>query len=354
MNQRPLHLSKIDLNAFRGIERTLSLDLGRRLTIIYGGNATGKSSIAQAIEFAISGQVRDQEDGLIPWGYLANTRGAGPGRVSLTLDDGTVLTGATDRPRAEIEHRFRNVGAVDWPERQPLPITTTHVTTQGMLARVLGSANAVTRNDLSGLCAGAYLRFLVSRALRLADHFRQASSGRNMQTELRDARADYDTARLLHDSLLTSSQSIDVSSTTINLRLRDLNAKLNLPEPTSVVAALSHLGGEIEKLENEIQVLLSLLARTRELGQHEAELNELKKQSDEASNAAGKLLERQAATTGNLAKIARQLQELASQRTRLLDVLAAHERHQQAISAIAALEDRLRDVSSSEQRTKEG
>jgi hypothetical protein len=170
MSTGPLHLSKIDLMAFRGIERTLPLEFGRRLTIIYGGNATGKSSIAQAIEFAISGQVRDYEDGLIPAGYLANTRAASPGRVSLTLDDGSVLTGATDRPRSEIERRFRDIGAVDWPDRQPLPLTTTHVTTQGMVARVLGSANAVTRNDLSGLCAGAYLRFLVSRARALAGY----------------------------------------------------------------------------------------------------------------------------------------------------------------------------------------
>ena len=56
----PLHLSRLDLNAFRGIERTLGLEFGRRLTIIYGGNATGKSSIAQAIELAISGQVQSR------------------------------------------------------------------------------------------------------------------------------------------------------------------------------------------------------------------------------------------------------------------------------------------------------
>jgi exonuclease SbcC len=353
VSTRPLHLFNIDLIAFRGIERTLGLEFGRRLTIIYGGNATGKSSIAQAIEFAVSGQVRDQEDGLITAGYLANTRGAGPGRVSLTLDDGTVLTGATDRPLSDIEHRFRDVGAVDWPERQPLPITTTHVTTQGMLARVLGSANAVTRNDLSGLCSGAYLRFLVSRAQRLDEHFRQASSGRNMQTELRDARADYATAKLLYESLLTSSQRGDVSSTAIDSKLRELNAKLNLPQATLLVAALSHLDGQIKKRELELRTLESLLARTRELGQHEAELKELKKQSDEASNVESKLQEGKATTSEALARTAERLKDLASQRTSLLDVMAANERHQQSVSTIAALEDRLREVASSEQRTNE-
>ena len=138
MSTRPLHFSKIELMAFRGIERVLPLDFGRRLTIIYGGNATGKSSIAQAIEFAISGRVRDQEDGLITGGYLPNTRGAGPGSVSLTLDEGTVLFGATDHPLSDIERRFREVGTVDWPERQPLPITTTHITTQACSHVYLG------------------------------------------------------------------------------------------------------------------------------------------------------------------------------------------------------------------------
>jgi exonuclease SbcC len=353
VSTRPLHFSKIELMAFRGIERVLPLDFGRRLTIIYGGNATGKSSIAQAIEFAISGRVRDQEDGLITGGYLPNTRGAGPGSVSLTLDEGTVLFGATDHPLSDIERRFREVGAVDWPERQPLPITTTHITTQGMLARVLGNANAVTRNDLSGLCAGAYLRSLVSRAQELDEHFRQASSGRNMQAELRHARANYDTAKLLHESLRASSQATDLSSTAIDSKLRDLNAKLNLPELTSLVAALSHLDDQVQKGENVLRILEGLLARTRELGQHEAELAELKKQRYEASGAASKLQERKAAVIEALAKKAEQFKQLTSQRTSLLDVIAAHERHQQSVSAISALEDRLREVASNGQRAKE-
>jgi len=349
----PLHLSRLDLNAFRGIERTLGLEFGRRLTIIYGGNATGKSSIAQAIEFAISGQVRDHEDGLIPAGYLANTRAGAPGRVSLTLDDGGVLTGATDRPRSDIEHRFRDIGAVDWPERQPLPITTTHITTQGMLARVLGSANAVTRNDLSGLCAGAYLRFLVSRAQKLADHFRQASSGRNVQAELRDARATYDTAKLLLDSLLATSQTADISSTAVDMKLRELNAKLNLPEPTSIDAALSHLESRLESVEHQIRVLQGLLSRTRELGQHEAESNELNKQMSEAKASEGALVQSKAAENAALLKVADRLKDSASQRARLLDVMAAHERHQQSVSAIAALDERLRELRANEQRAKE-
>lgn len=353
MTTRPLHLARLDLLAFRGIEQSLELEFGRRLTIIYGGNATGKSSIAQAIEFALSGQVRDHEDGLIPAGYLANTRAGTPGRASITLDDGAVLTGATDRPRSDIERRFREIGTVDWPERQPLPITTTHVTTQGMLARVLGNANAVTRNDLSGLCAGAYLRFLVARAEKLADHFRQASSGRNVQSELRDARANYDTAKLLLDSLLVTSRAADISEDAIDLKLRDLNTKLNLLETTSIVAALSHLESQRESIEHQIRIIQGLLSRARELGQHEAESNQLEKQLTEAEASVNELGKSKAAATAALLKVAEKLKDLAGQRANLLDLVAIHERHQQSISVITAFDERLRELRANEQRIKD-
>ena len=353
MSSSPLHLSKLELSSFRGIEGSLGLRFGRRLTIIYGGNATGKSSIAQGIEFAISGQVRDYDDGLIPAAYLANTRAATTGRVSLTLNDGSVLAGATDQSRTDIERRFRGVGAVDWPDRQPLPLTTTHMTTQGMLARVLGSANVVTRNDLSGLCAGAYLRSLVSRAGKLADHFRQASSGRNIQSELSDARAAYDTAKLLRNSLLTSGPASSVSSSAIEKKLRELNTNLNLPEPTSIDAALSHLEGRIENSEQQLRVFQRLLSRTRELGQNEAESNELRNQLEEARKAQTELLQKKAAGNELLVKTAEGLKEMVSQRAHLLDQMAAFERHQQSVSAIAALEARLRELRSNEQRIKD-
>lgn len=353
MNTTPLHISRLDLSAFRGIERTLGLDLGRRLTIIYGGNATGKSSIAQSIEFAISGQVRDHEDGLIPAGYLANTRAGERGQVSLTLDGGGALTGVTDRPRGEIERRFREIAGVDWPDRQPLPITTTHVTTQGMLARVLGNTNAVTRNDLSGLCAGAYLRFLVARSSKLAIHFRQASSGLNVQAELREALATYDTAKLLLDSLLGTSRHVtDVSATAIDLKLHELNATLGLPIPASLDVAIAQIETRFASIDEQHRILQSLLNRTRELGQYEAESDELQKQLADAKATERDLLERRATHNASLLAIGERLKGSTSTRARLMDAMAAHERYQQASSGMAALNDRLRDIRSSQERTE--
>jgi DNA repair protein SbcC/Rad50 len=354
MNTTALRLGKIDLTGFRGIERRLGLDFGRRLTIIYGGNATGKSSVAQGVEFALSGQVRDVEGGLLPARYLANARAATTGRVSLTLDDGAVLSSATDELRPEIERRFREIGEVDWPDRQPLPLTTTHVTTQGMLARILGSANVVTRNDLSGLCAGAYLRSLVSRSSKLADHFRQASSGRNIQSELADARATYSTAKLLYDSLLTTGQMTpQVTAAAVKIKLRDLNARLNLPEPTSIDVALSRLEGQLQNMESQLQTLQRLLSRSRELGQYEAELNELRSQLELAQKVRADLLEKKTAAGALLQKTAEALRDAVDWRANLLDQMASYERHQQSVSAIAAFQARLRDVQVNAQQIKD-
>jgi exonuclease SbcC len=354
MNTGALRLAKIDITSFRGIERRLGLDFGRRLTIIYGGNATGKSSVAQAVEFALSGQVRDADDGLLPARYLANARAATPGRVLLTLNDGAQLSSATDEPRPEIERRFREIGEVDWPDRHPLPLTTTHVTTQGMLARILGSADVVTRNDLSGLCSGAYLRSLVSRSSKLADHFRQASSGRNIQSELADARAEYSTAKLLYDSLLTTGQMTpQVTAASVATKLRDLNARLNLPEPTSVDMALAHLAGQLQNTESQLQTLQRLLSRSRELGQYEAELNELKIQLARGLTARGDLQEKRTAADASLRKTADALRDAVVRRADLLDQMASYERHQQSVSAIAAFDARLRDVQVNAQQIKD-
>jgi chromosome segregation ATPase len=353
VNTTSLHLTKLDLTAFRGIEQLSGFQFGKRLTIIYGGNATGKSSIAQAIEFAISGQVRDQEDGLIPAAYLANTRAQLAGLVSLTLDNGDKLTAATDEPRLSIEQRFRSVGMVDWPERQPLPFTTTHLTTQGMLAGVLGSANPVTRNDLSGLCAGAYLRALVSRAQKLTDHFRQASSGRNIQAELRDARDNYDTAKLLVDSMLVTNRITESSESVVELKILELNSKLSLPEPTSLAVALAHLGKRYDAIEHQLQVIQGLLSRTRELGQYESELSQLKSQANEKRTAEQGFEERRSLENTAFSGSVEKLKLLATERANLLNVVADYERHQQSISTIAALDERLRDLRANRQRVTE-
>jgi chromosome segregation ATPase len=222
-----------------------------------------------------------------------------------------------------------------------------------MVARVLGNANAITRSDLSGLCSGAYLRFLVSRAEKLGDHFRQASSGRNIQTELRDARANYDTAKLLLDSLLITSPNTEISDGSIDTKLRELNNRLRLPQQTPVDVALSHLSAKCEEIDKQIRLVQSLLSRARELGRNEAESNQLQKQITEAMAAENKLLGEKAGASAALATVADKLRGLASERSRLLKLVDAFERNQQSLSAAAGLESRLRDIRAMGQRVTE-
>jgi chromosome segregation ATPase len=353
VNTTPLHLSEIYLSGFRGIEQSLPLNFGKRLTIIYGGNATGKSSVAQAIEFTLSGQVHDYEEGVIPGQYLVNTHVSGPGHVDLTLSDGTILTALTSDRRTDIENRFREVCGVEWPERQGVPLSATHVTSQGMLAKILGSNNAVTRNDLSGLCAGAYLRLLVSRAQKMTDYFRQAASGRNIQSDLREAKAGYETAKLLLDSLKAQSEIAQVSLRDVTTTLAEAAAQLNLPQSISVGDAIAHVNNEIGQVQQQLRLAQSLLARSRELGQNEAELKDLTERISQSEDVAGKRQKELTTSKEALGTIAEQFDHLVKQRTSLMESIAAYERRQQSVSAATVLEERLRQISVDRERRRE-
>ena len=156
------------------------------------------------------------------------------------------------------------------------------------------------------------------------------------KSDLGDARAAYNTAKLLNDALIASDLTTGNSSSAIESHLRELNGKANLPEGTAVIATISHLEREIEKAEHQSRLLQGLLSRMNELGQREAELSELRRQYDEALSAEGQLRESRAAMSLTLAGTTERLNALASRRTRLRDLMEAHARHQQATSAVDA------------------
>jgi DNA repair exonuclease SbcCD ATPase subunit len=338
-----LHLASLRLVGFRGIRKALDFRFGKRLTILYGGNATGKSSIAQAIEFALTGQVLDHEDNPIPARYLANSMSPESSRVSLRLTDGITdipLHAAPEESRAQVEQRFRMHGSVDWPDRQRLPVTTTHITSQGTLARVLG-ADSVTQNDLSGLCAGAYLRFLLTRAGRLADYFRQASTGRNMQTELKDARTALESSRVLRDSLAATRPPGAPAGIEVSQQLQSLAATLDLPDATEIRSIVAEINRRVDDAEGNHLAIQRLLVRMRELGEYEAELGQLRtlingnvESEAELQSKRGTIEERA------LAHRATESAALDSQ-VRGSATIAAYERYQQAASVIHSLHSRL-------------
>lgn len=81
-----MKLAALDLQNFR-CHRKTTIEFGPRVTLIYGRNGTGKSSIADALEFALAGRCRGTDAGgkgaqvlVGPWGGMATIR--------LTIDTG--------------------------------------------------------------------------------------------------------------------------------------------------------------------------------------------------------------------------------------------------------------------------
>jgi len=222
-----------------------------------------------------------------------------------------------------------------------------------MLAKILGSNNPVTRNDLSGLCAGAHLRLLVSRAQKVTDYFRQAASGRNIQSDLREAKAGYETAKLLLDSLKAQSEIAQVTPRDATATLAEAAALLNLPQFASIGDAIAHVNNEIGQVQQQLRLAQSLLARSRELGQNEAELRDLLERISRSEDVVGKRNSELTASKAALGPIAEQFNHLVKQRTSLMESIAAYERHQQSLSATTVLKDRLRQISADGQRRRE-
>jgi exonuclease SbcC len=338
-----LHLKSIDVQAFRGIRESLKLELGKRLTIIYGGNATGKSSIAQAIEFGLSGRVTGPEDDPIAARYLANTLKNGPGKVKLELSDGVSafeLTAATNEAQNSIEARFRDKTSVDWPEKQSVPVTTTHITSQGALARVL-APDYVTRSDLTGLCAGAELRSMLARATRLADLFRQASAGRNIRADLNTARAAYEAASVLHESLEAvggASSETELDAKQLLLRLA---GEFNLPQIDDLDDLVQSLAGQINDADRNLSAIQALLIRMRDLGQYEAELTQLQAQIDSGRAAEQSYVSARATLVTALEQQRDRENEIVANLNTASTVLAASERYQRFVSVMSSLEARV-------------
>jgi DNA repair exonuclease SbcCD ATPase subunit len=338
-----LHLGRLNVTGFRGIRDTVDLRFGRRLTILYGGNASGKSSITQAVEFALSGQVLDQEDRPIAAPYLSHAMNPTVGRVRLSLTAGSEeirLDAAADENRGDIEARFRKVGSVDWPDRHELPVTQTHITSQGMLARLL-AADPVTRNDLSGLCAGAYLRSLLARAEKLAAYFRQGATGRNIQSDLKTVRAAVDSARVLHESLAASIGAFPQTNTDGEQVLTRLIVEVDLPGAPDIDAIVRAVDDRLAQADHRLLAVQRLLDRMRDLGQYEVELSQARELIKTSTASEAAVLNKQADINSILAKLQSERHIAATRRDEANATLVASQRYQRSNSVIESLQAQL-------------
>ena len=77
---RPLRLEHLTIANFRGIRGELELNFSAPLIVMSAPNGTGKTSVCQAVEWLLTGQVEDLEDR-----YIACTLTDQPPTVTGTL-----------------------------------------------------------------------------------------------------------------------------------------------------------------------------------------------------------------------------------------------------------------------------
>src|SRR5579864_4251612 len=94
-----MKIKEIELSGFRGSKDTITVPLGLGFTVITGRNGSGKSSICDALEYALTGRlsrfaVTDVEGGERIDDYIWWRNGSHPGtrqvRAVFELDDGSL------------------------------------------------------------------------------------------------------------------------------------------------------------------------------------------------------------------------------------------------------------------------
>ena len=268
MNGRePMLIESLRLAGFRGFGAPLEIDFGKRLTIIFGGNGTGKSSIVQAIEFGLTGAAHGPEDQVLPTQVLSYDRSERPGSINLRLTTGTrtaELRSSTDEGQAGIRDRFRALTSIEWPERMTLPVSVTHILWQGLLGRVVRPDDASPEIDLTSLCVGSDLRTATVRAERMEDVFRRRATGRNIDEEVRKARERLEMATAVAEAA-APRESYVPSRTVLLASLRDAAGTLGVEPPDDVsdevVARLLDQGeSQLREKQAAYETLEGLLA----------------------------------------------------------------------------------------------
>jgi DNA repair protein SbcC/Rad50 len=220
-------LKQLHVSGFRGIRRELALDFGRRLTIVAGGNASGKSSIVQAIQYALTGEVSDQHNKAIKSDYLRHLDGASAGQVRLNLatpafvDDGS-LSASTAETRVQIRNRAAARLVRDWTGAGEPPFTITHLTSQELLSELLSPDTRLSRNNVASLFSDSHLRQMTRRAEVLTEYCRRLAHGDNSRTALLKLTDRLESAKAFRDGLAVTLALPSQERRDIDNQIRDL------------------------------------------------------------------------------------------------------------------------------------
>lgn len=205
---RAIFIKELHVQGFRGVRHSLSLQLGRKLTILFGGNASGKSSIVQAIQYGLTGEVVDQWDEPINRQHLQHLRSATAGQIRIDLitsqgEGAGNLTASTAEQKASIKQRAVASIIRDWNGSGDPPFTVTHVTSQELLSRLLSPSGRLHKTSVATLFSSSYLRLMTRRAEIVANHCRRLAQGDNAKAALKGLRERLEGAKALRDALAT-------------------------------------------------------------------------------------------------------------------------------------------------------
>lgn len=83
-------LTKLTVSCFRGFQTTHEFEFGKKYTFIYGPNGTGKTSLVDALEYALNGRINEADAREIPTErYISNVYSGEPSKINLMGIDKT-------------------------------------------------------------------------------------------------------------------------------------------------------------------------------------------------------------------------------------------------------------------------
>jgi recombinational DNA repair ATPase RecF len=285
-----MKLSFIDMCGFRGYSKPVRIDFSESFTVIDGRNGAGKSTVFDAIEFALTGSISKYLD-------------AKADRES--VDDYLWWTGVGEQPR----ERYVRVGFVANDEQHVVERTpsTEGIVDLGDLRAALFDEKFAPKAAMSQLCAASIIRdehiARLSLDLKEGDRFtllrdvigavdsdewikRSGDLVSVAASRLREAAGDMEQAKA---GLANIVRQVDVAQSAIPAASVVNQARERLQQALGLEASFDHLGDRtrqgIAEIAAKLETTRALMARLPEMETLRGRLPELEKAVETAERS---------------------------------------------------------------------
>jgi chromosome segregation protein len=272
-----IRLEHIEICGFRGIRQHLALDFSTGFTVLTGANGSGKSSILDAIEFAIAGSISKYEDGSGEKGEKSSAyewwRGSKPATdryVRLRLVDDTGQTTIITRKPEGVAIETRTPGGVtieNGPEMLDLLCNTTlnpESTLEELCRTSIIRDEFIAKNsvDLPETDRFAFVRSAVGAASTAKVDSKLADLSKLLKMRADEAKRDYERVRSqIQDRVeqLSAAKGHAVQRDTAEGAETRLRQLIKLPN-ASLEDLIAAADREMRELRSRATVLSSLLS----------------------------------------------------------------------------------------------